>query len=130
MSLQKVLLDASAYIAYLNKEPGYEVIQDCMHIACINTVTYSEIIAFYARNGISDKNVLSKICQYVHILDINQKICFDAGCLITQSTKYGLSLGDRICLSSAIHYNIPVYTADKIWQKLANLINVKVNLVR
>lgn len=33
-----------------------------------------------------------------------------------ETSHLGLSLGDRACLALGMHLELPVYTADKIWQ--------------
>ena len=37
MELNKVLLDASAYIAYISQEPGSDVVSEIIDKSCINT---------------------------------------------------------------------------------------------
>jgi PIN domain nuclease of toxin-antitoxin system len=34
------------------------------------------------------------------------------------TAPFGLSLGDRACLATGVCENMPVMTADKIWQKI------------
>ncbi|MBA2492902.1 MAG: twitching motility protein PilT [Gammaproteobacteria bacterium] len=44
-----------------------------------------------------------------------------------QSTRrYGLSLGDRACLSCGLDLGVPVFTTDKVWQKLKHAIQVRI----
>ncbi len=126
MDNTKNLLDASAYIAYLNKESGFEIIKNIINKSSINTITYTEIISFYAKK-IIDEYTLKELCQYIHIIDVNEDICFNAGNIMKISKEYGLSLGDRLCLAIAIYFKLDVYTSDKIWLKLAN--KLKLNIV-
>lgn len=51
-----------------------------------------------------------------------------AGNLWKQTKELGLSLGDRACLALAQHLELPVLTADKIWQQLD--IGVSIQLIR
>ncbi len=129
MEKTKILLDASAYIAFLNKETGYDIIENVIQKASINTVTYTEIISFYARQGLDDL-ILHELCKYVNIININEDICFNAGNLIKISKEYGLSLGDRLCLATAIHYKLDVYTSDKIWAQLTKDLKLNIILIR
>lgn len=124
-----MLLDASAYIAYIGKESGYNEVQSIIDRASINMVTYTEIISFYARKGV-DNILLKKICKYLDIIGINEEISFNAGIMIKISQEYGLSLGDRICLATATHFHLPIYTADKIWLNLAAKLDVNIILIR
>ena len=45
-------------------------------------------------------------------------IAVETAALRTQTDRYGLSLGDRACLSHALSRGLPVLTADKEWKKL------------
>jgi ribonuclease VapC len=49
-----------------------------------------------------------------------------AGRLWQQTRQYGLSLGNRTCLSLGIRLNVPVLTADQIWASLNLPITVHV----
>lgn len=129
MLKKKVLLDASAYIAYINKEPGHETIEPIIGFSCINMVTYTEIISFYTKKGLR-KDLLEKMCDYVEIISLNEDICFNAGYMIKDSQSYGLSLGDRLCLSSAQSDNLAVYTADKAWLNLTEKLNIEIIAIR
>jgi ABC-type antimicrobial peptide transport system ATPase subunit len=51
-----------------------------------------------------------------------------AGSLWQQTKALGLSLGDRACLALAIQLNLPVLTADKLWQQLD--VGVAIQLIR
>jgi PIN domain nuclease of toxin-antitoxin system len=125
----KILLDASAYIAWIGKESGYDLVEAVIHKSMVTTVTYAEIISFYAKLGLED-SLLKDLCQCINIIDVNQEICLKAGEMIKISQKYGLSLGDRLCLSAAAYYKFEVYTADKIWLQLANKLKLKITLIR
>lgn len=126
---ERILLDASAYIAWINKELGSESVEKIINKAVINTVTYTEIISFYARIGL-ETPLLEDLCKYVSIININEEISFNAGKMIKISKEFGLSLGDRLCLSSAIYFKLKVYTADKIWLNLSEKLNLQIILIR
>lgn len=51
-----------------------------------------------------------------------------AGNLIAQTRPFGLSLGDRACLSLALELKAPVYTADRSWKDLK--IGVRIHVIR
>lgn len=122
---EKILLDASAYIAYIGREAGYAEVEKIINRACINMVTYTEIISFYTQKGLS-KDLLKQLCDYVEILNIDEEVSFNAGFLIKESKKYGLSMGDRFCLATAQMEKCKVYTADKVWLNLKDKISVDI----
>ena len=48
--------------------------------------------------------------------------------MINLTKKIGLSLGDRACITLAKLKELPVLTADKIWDTLD--LNIKIELIR
>jgi PIN domain nuclease of toxin-antitoxin system len=38
--------------------------------------------------------------------------------IIKQTKNYGLSLGDRACISLAMQKNYPILTCDQIWKQV------------
>lgn len=48
------------------------------------------------------------------------------GQLWQQTQQYGLSLGDRACLSLGLRLNVPVLTSDRVWTNLALSLEVRV----
>ena len=48
------------------------------------------------------------------------------GQLWQQTRQYGLSLGDRACLSLGLRLNVPVLTSDRVWTKLGLTLEVRV----
>lgn len=59
----------------------------------------------------------------------DNKYAYITANMIFQTKSLGLSLGDRACFALAIITGYPVYTADKIWEKL-EIENLKVHLIR
>jgi hypothetical protein len=51
------LLDTSALIALLKKEPGYETIENIIANSAISSVNLCELVSVLARSGISDLDI-------------------------------------------------------------------------
>jgi PIN domain nuclease of toxin-antitoxin system len=51
-----------------------------------------------------------------------------AGSLVSQTRRFGLSLGDRACLALGAALRAPVYTTDRAWKKLN--IGVRIHVLR
>jgi len=51
-----------------------------------------------------------------------------AGILVPRTARLGLSLGDRICLATAITRGLPILTADRAWASVP--LDVEVELIR
>lgn len=53
----KSLLDTSAVIALLKKEPGYEIIEEIIGSANISVVNLSELISVLTKSGLLEEEV-------------------------------------------------------------------------
>jgi PIN domain nuclease of toxin-antitoxin system len=125
-----VVLDASALLALLHNERGADKVEEAiLNKAVISTVNWSEVIQkAIARNIRIDDldSELTVVGLSFFSFDIQQ--AHIAGSLWQQTKELGLSLGDRACLALAIHLDLPVLTADKIWQQLD--IDLSIELIR
>lgn len=126
----KVLFDASALLALIQQENGYEQLEDVVANAVISSVNLSEVISVLARSGMP-KDVINETINssITDVIPFSRNEAIFAGELITKSKKLGLSLGDRACIATSIVYNLKLYTTDQIWQKL-ELENLQLILVR
>lgn len=59
------------------------------------------------------------------IIDFDEEQSVQAGLLRRLTRQFGLSLGDRACLSLAIVKKIPVLTADQAWLQLNLPIDIR-----
>jgi PIN domain nuclease of toxin-antitoxin system len=126
----KILLDTSALLALLKKEPGHEIVSNIIAISTISSVNLSELITVLSRAGVSENDIDEIITDLVpEIIPFCGDISIKTGKISKLTQGYGLSLGDRACLATAIQLGLPVYTADKIWAEL-DLPNVKIKLIR
>ncbi len=114
-----VVLDASAALALLLDEPGSEKVVGSIQGALISSVNMSEV---YTKSVDLGKDVavaraffLSLPVRIVSFDDVHARL---AGDLRRQTRRYGLSLGDRACLATAMLEKRSVLTADKAWLKL------------
>jgi ribonuclease VapC len=55
---------------------------------------------------------------------------WQAGRLRGLTVEAGLSLGDRFCLALAKREKLPAWTADKTWCEIADVVKVKVVMIR
>lgn len=128
---KKFLLDTSAIIALLKKEPGYETIANIIASSAISSVNLSELVAVLARGGVSEQDIDQIITDLIpEIIPFCENISIKSGKLAKLTEKYGLSLGDRACLSTAEYYNMNIYTADKIWAELSQLVAANIIVIR
>jgi ribonuclease VapC len=127
--MNQVVVDSSAILAYLNREPGADVVLSLAANSIISSVNASEVQSRLMRKGADPKIAWGNI-----IVSVQAIIPFDAvqaemaGSLVVQTDPFGLSLGDRACLALGLATRSPVYTADRAWAQLQ--VGVDVRLVR
>jgi PIN domain nuclease of toxin-antitoxin system len=124
------VLDASALLAVLNREPGAEKLTpQLLSAATSSTVNLAEVQSKLVSRGIKPDEAweatISPIREAAVFTGEQAKI---AGSLIAQTSTLGLSLGDRACLALGIALKAPVYTADSIWKNLK--LGVRIHVVR
>lgn len=122
-----VVLDASALLAYLQDEPGCEIIDSVLAESVMSSVNWAEVIqklivAEVDLDGMFDE--LQALGMKIEPFTIENAEL--AGRLWKQTRQAGLSLGDRACLSLGLCLRVPVWTCDRIWASLNLSIDVRV----
>lgn len=127
--MSEVVLDASALLALLNREPGHKEIARTISHAAISAVNLSEVAAKLTESGMPGETIrdaLEGLALETH--DFGRELAFQAGLLRPLTRSRGLSLGDRACLALGRQLNLPVLTTDRAWGGLD--LGVEVRLVR
>jgi ribonuclease VapC len=98
-----VVLDASALLALINQEPGFEKVAAAISTACMSSVNVAEVVSKLMDKGFSEVEI-REIFEALKVLIIpfDEEQGFIAGLLRAETKSLGLSLGDRACLSLAI----------------------------
>ncbi|MGA2080497.1 MAG: type II toxin-antitoxin system VapC family toxin [Holophaga sp.] len=112
------ILDASAVIALLNREPGEDRVRALVRTgnAGISTVNISEVATkLVARGARAAEAELQCRSMGLDLVDADAEIAFQAAALLPATQSLGLSLGDRICLATAMRCGVPAVTADRAW---------------
>ncbi|HET7034820.1 MAG TPA: type II toxin-antitoxin system VapC family toxin [Thermomicrobiaceae bacterium] len=130
-----VLLDASALLAYLRREPGGDVVLNLLTAgACITTINYAEVLTRLSDAGEDPATAHQRLHAQGLIggpLTI-VTLTFDDAVTIAQlrraTRSQGLSLGDRACLAAGLRLGLPVLTADRSWTTVN--VGVTVQLIR
>lgn len=126
-----VVLDSSALIAWLRREPGADNVEARLADAVIGDVNFAEVIGYYARNGAKPGAARLMIAEsHVGRVPTDESLAFEAGALVGITAGAGLSLGDRFCLALAKRRDCPALTADRRWLDVAELAGVKIELIR
>jgi ribonuclease VapC len=132
---KQVVLDASALIAYLLREPGIEVVIHHLNSGrCqVSSVTLTELEGKLVGRGDFTHGQLQTAIQT--LLSVTQELPFGAQCrekaafYYARKSPYDLSLGDAACLGTAQVQGKDVLTAERGWAKIPDL-PFKVNLIR
>lgn len=127
--MSRVVLDASALLAVLQKESGSDVVLARLSEAVISAVNFAEVVSRLAHTGDDLSQVLPDLHNLIRDIrpfDVAQAEA--AGALAPLARSHGLSLGDRACLVLGKSLNVPVLTADQSWSKLS--VGVTVELIR
>ena len=118
--MNSVVLDASAILAIINQEAGYEKLSpDLLSRAVASTVNIAEVQAkLVTRGWLADEAWEDAVSPIREIIDFTEQHARIAGGMAGQTKPFGLSLGDRACLALGVALKTPVYTAERSWKKL------------
>jgi len=123
------ILDASALLAYLQDEPGSEVVDALLMYSVMNSVNWSEVTQKAVAKQINISGMRTELeALGLAIIPFTMEEAELAAKLWKITRRHGLSLGDRACLSSGLCLNLPVYTADKVWLELD--VSVEIHCIR
>jgi ribonuclease VapC len=126
------ILDASAIIALLEGEPGHRTVADIVaEGASVGAVNLAEVATRLIRRSGSAEEARSIIDELpLQIFDVTRELAVEAGVMFTVTKRFGLSLGDRLCLALARREKQPAITADRSWAEAGPLLGVTVQLIR
>ena len=128
--MSKVIIDASALLALLKNEPGADKVESLLGKIIMSSINVSETASILLESEMTTQEVQECLSPLIsEIVPFDEEQAFLAANLRKNTKKQGLSLGDRACISLGIKMNLPVYTADKIWQDLL-LDNLEIKLIR
>jgi PIN domain nuclease of toxin-antitoxin system len=127
--MSKVVLDASALMALLRREPGSEAVQSALAHAMISTVNLSEVLAKaseISKGFDAAKAALAGL--QLSVIPFDEQQAEIAAGLRSVTRSLGLSLGDRCCLALGIARTLPILTADRDWSKLQ--LGITIQMIR
>jgi ribonuclease VapC len=125
-----LIIDASAFLAFLHDEPGAEVVRKHLPHVLISTLNFCEVIGKYTqRANLPVEDIRCRLHILTSdIIPFDEHQAFLAASWHKAPQPFGLSLADRACLALAKQRGLPVLTADRIWQTLD--LGVTVVLIR
>ena len=127
------VLDASAVLAYLHREPGWEVVEsallagDCL----VSAANQAEIIARALDRGVAPDAIAAILAPLGYeVASVTADDGQAAGLLRGATRPLGLSLGDRLCLALAQRTGARILTADRPWLEVAAPLGLRIVCIR
>ena len=114
----KLILDASALLAWLQAEPGAEVVEAELAEAAMSSLNWSEVLQKSLAHGI-DITGLQADLEALGLLILPFSASDAEAAARLWTTGSGLSLADRACLALGIQHGVPVWTTDRLWSRVA-----------
>ncbi len=123
------VLDASAVLALLRREPGdTEAAEALIAGATISTVNLAEVATVLTRRGGDSRKLLEPVTAQLDVAEFTLTDAYAAAELYPATRSAGLSLGDRVCLVLAERLDAPALTTDRAWLELD--LEAKVHCIR
>lgn len=115
-----VVLDASAALAVILREPGTDqVIEALRSGASMSAVNVAEVAARLHQEGWGQAEVALVFAELgIQILSFDSDVALLSGRYRIPTRHLGLGLGDRACLATAFVAGSPALTADRAWVEL------------
>ncbi|MHC4668504.1 MAG: type II toxin-antitoxin system VapC family toxin [Planctomycetota bacterium] len=121
------VLDASALLVHLNREPGAEQVAAVVPGALISAVNLAEVVGKLTETGMPEASLREALdVLSLEIVAFEEGDAYAAGLLRTPTRRAGLSLGDRACLALAARRNLPALTTDRAWKRVRSGARVRV----
>ena len=115
-----ILLDASAILALVFKEPGADLVVEALRSgASMSSVNAAEVAARLHEEGWEESEVALVFDELgVRVLPFAVDVALLSGRYRVATRSLGLGLGDRACLATARIQGCPLLTADHAWAEL------------
>jgi PIN domain nuclease of toxin-antitoxin system len=109
-----IVLDASAILAVILKEPGADKVEATFGNAVISAATLAEILTKTHQRGLDSEGSYRRIVSFgIDIVPVTSRHARIAGEISRAPRELDLSLGDRLCIALAISLNCELLTSDR-----------------
>ena len=113
------VLDASALLALLQREPGAERVQALLPQSVMSSVNLTEVVSRLVARGAPEAEVRAILSAIQPpVLAYEEDLAIDAGVMHASTRSRGLSLGDRACLALARRLAATALTTDRAWREV------------
>ncbi len=123
------VFDASAVLALLQDEPGAVEAEARLPGAAICAVNLSEVVGKLIDVGMPEAEARPMLeALGLTVVPFDADLAWRTAALRPLTRRFGLSLGDRACLATALLLGCPALGADRAWSELG--LPVTVGLIR
>lgn len=125
--MNRLVLDSSALLAFLQREPGAEVVAEALDGAVISAVNLAEVATKLTERGASLSHIRRVVSALqVGVIDFDNVLSYRAAALRASTKDAGLSLGDRACLATAQSLGAAALTTDRSWTHVSVGVEIQV----
>ena len=129
MTGTRAVLDASALLAWIEDEPGSDLVGEVLGSgsAVMSAVNWAEVLAKLVDRGVSeeDRHRIRGGLD-IDIRPFDEQAAVASASLRRATSGLGLSIGDRACLGLAVAEDVPALTADQAWSRVDVRVPVRV----
>ena len=127
--MSSYVLDASAVLALLNREPGEDRVGPILADSVISAVNYCEVLSKLIDAGMPEEAARESVDLLgVEVIGFDADLAHHPATLRSATRRFGLSLGDRCCLALGLTRRHTVITAERTWAQLQ--IGVEIEVIR
>lgn len=117
--MNRVVLDATALLAFLHREQGADVVAAALDRAIISAVNLAEVATKLAERGASLSHIRRVVSALkVGVIGFDNVLSYRVAALRASTKDAGLSLGDRACLATAQSLGAAALTTDRSWTRV------------
>lgn len=129
LPVNRLVLDSSALLAFLHREPGAEVVAEALDRAVISAVNLAEVATKLTERGVSLGHIQHLVSALkVGVIDFDNVLSYRVAALRASTKDAGLSLGDRACLATAQSLGATALTTDRSWTRVN--VGVEIQVIR
>ena len=125
------VLDASAMLATLLDEPGGDDVYEVMSGSHISVINLSEVYATLLDGGMSFEAAQEIIGPLpVRVRTFRDGHAWQTAKLRPLTRQFGLSLGDRACITTAMFADLPILTSDRRMVEAKDVLGIDIRMIR
>jgi ribonuclease VapC len=128
---RRYVLDASALLAVVFNEPGADRVCELLDDSSIHALNLAEALRKMVAMGMPADEVIAQIGELnltvIEHLGTDQS--HEIARMAMEAKRLGLSIGDCVCLTTAVRNAMTALTADKRWREVRGQ-TINIELIR